>query len=114
MRGVTLDVILNEPIYSKDRCERVASRLAELVKRDLAGAIRVNLREELRDTRLVVSQQAGGAEGFELAQFDGAGGVEVDALEDAQERIWRQRHRLVCKELVARQLARCWFRSERR
>ena len=74
-------------------------RLAELVERDQAGAIRVNLREELRDARLLrarllraVSQQAGSAEGLELAQFDGPGVVEVDALEDAQERIWRERH----------------------
>ena len=83
-----------------------ASRLAEFVKRDLAGAIRVNLREELRYTQLLsarraVSQQAGGAEGFELAQFDGAGVIEVDTLEDAQERVWRQRHRLVCRVLAA-------------
>ena len=72
----------------------MASRLAELVERDQAGAIRVNLREELRDARLLrarllraVSQQAGSAEGLELAQFDGPGVVEVDAFEDAQERI---------------------------
>ena len=75
-------------------------RLAELVKRDHARAIRVNLREELRDARLLrarlsraVAQQTGGAEGLELAQFDGPGVVEVDALEDAQERFWRERHR---------------------
>ena len=80
--------------------KRVASRLAELVKRDHARAIRVNLREELRDARLLrarlsraVSQQTGGAEGLELAQFDGPGVVEVDALEDAEERFWRERHR---------------------
>ena len=78
----------------------MASRLAELVKRDHARAIRVNLREELRDARLLrarlsraVAQQAGGAEGLELAQFDGPGVVEVDALEDAEERFWRERHR---------------------
>ena len=78
----------------------MASRLAELVKRDHARAIRVNLREELRDARLLrarlsraVAQQAGSAEGLELAQFDGPGVVEVDALEDAQERFWRERHR---------------------